>query len=223
MTKDPNSDRTHAAALKELEILQAVIARQDQFKEKTKALAVTLLTALTVGYLSGQVTLNSFAYGAASIAVCIVFMAMEGIYGMTEIHAEERVDSVEDYLRTPNNNPSFTTPRIKDSLIRNGNEISAFKMSIMRWRTFYFYMPLATLTFIAASILPITPSNNTAQELSVIEHEVTRLNENMNSRMQSLLENHAKAFDLKLDGLQQSLRQETENALKQLSTPPKAP
>lgn len=222
MTNHPERDRRHEVALKELEILQVVIARQDQFKEKTKALAVTLLTALTVGHLSGQITLSGFAYGAASIVVCMVFMAMEGIYGMTEIHAERRVDVIENYLRDPEHNNGFTTPHIKHSLICD-ETLSAFKTSIERPRTFWFYTPLAALTLIAAIALPITPSTKSEQELALIKLELIRMTETIEARTQTLLENNAKAFDLKVDGLRQALRQDTETALKQLSTPPKAP
>ena len=128
-----NDSNLVGLATTELQLLQSVIARQDEFKEKTKTLAVALFLAISIGFFSGQVTISPLQYIAGSIGVCLTFMILEGAYGVTEIYAENRVKEVEAFLREePGSN--YSGPNISSSLLRAGSFIPLWN-SVKRWRT----------------------------------------------------------------------------------------
>jgi hypothetical protein len=102
-------------ALEELKMLQAIIARQDEFKMKTKSWAVTVLAAITTLYLTGRPPLKDLHFVVLSVLIVFAFLLVEGIYGATEALAENRVRKVEDVLRT-SDPQSYDGPMIFDSL-----------------------------------------------------------------------------------------------------------
>ncbi len=148
-------------ALAELKMLQDVIARQDGFKDKTKAVAVTLFSALSVGYFSGQITLSWWQYFLTSAWICVAFVALEGLYGATEIKAESRVKKVEAFLRKERDT-TYGGPAMLTTLVQPGSFGNMLE-SILRWRTRFLYLSL--LLFSALAALYVQPSHHPDQNI----------------------------------------------------------
>ena len=173
----------------ELKMLQEVIARQDGFKDKTKNLAVTLFTAVSVGYLSGQVTLSSWQYLFACMGICLVFVVLEGVYGATEINAESRVREIESFLRSETT--KYTGPAILNSLVRS-ESLGLMFLGVRRWRTLLLYVFLVVLAAMTARfIAPSIPGNRRD-----IEAQIEKL-----SRSSGNLEKTMEDFGYRLDAI----------------------
>ncbi len=124
-------------ATTELQLLQSIIARQDELKEKAKTLAVALFSAISVGFFSGQVTMSPLQYFISSLGVCVMFMILEGTYGVTEINAENCVKEIEAFLGGDPGS-SYAGPNISGSLLRAGS-FTSLRDSMWRWRTLFLY------------------------------------------------------------------------------------
>ncbi|MEL6431271.1 MAG: hypothetical protein AAFR54_19010, partial [Planctomycetota bacterium] len=147
----PMSD--DAQAFEEIKLLQAIIARQDDFKARTKAAAVTFFAALTALYARGDLGEARTPYALITLSAIVLFAFLETSYGGTMIKAESRVSKIEKRLRKKRSSDRKTSryegPRIGRTMgevITWGNRWRAFK----RPRTAWFYVPLFLVTLGAA-------------------------------------------------------------------------
>lgn len=171
-------------ALKELELLQAIIARQDDFKERTKAIVVAIISALTAAMYSEDVGLPPKAFLVMALSVAGLFAVLESVYGITEINAETRVKKIEKFLRDKSED-SFTTPCVCDSLITPTNAFSKESWlllwsSFMRWRTL---IPSVGLCVVSIGIYFVRDSQVSANGVDLIRSPVveTSLGEDIDS------------------------------------------
>ncbi len=160
-------------ALKELELLQAIIARQDDFKERTKAIVVAIISALTAAMYSEDVGLPPKAFLVMALSVAVLFAVLESVYGITEINAETRVKKIEKFLRGESED-SFTTPRVCDSLITPTNAFSKESWMLLwssfkRWRTL---IPSVGLCVVSIGIYFVRDSQVSANGVDLIQSPV---------------------------------------------------
>jgi hypothetical protein len=208
-------------AIKELEILQAVIARQDEFKEKAKTLAVALFSAISVGFFSGQITLSPLQYFLASFGVCFTFMILEGAYGTTEINAEKRVRRIEQYLRSTPSDPDFQTPDIADSLLAEGT-FKSLLQSMVRWRTLFLYVLLVLLSGLATVfITPSVPAFEADRNLLLEVSERRQHNEKVEKVIRDQMANNIRSIEILLSEMQKSFKRDLQNGVEQLQLVPK--
>jgi uncharacterized membrane protein len=137
-------------AVEELKFLQAIIARQDEFKARTKNWAVTVVAALTTVYLSGQAPLGRFQFLVIVGALSLAFMVIEALFGSAESHAEDRVRVVEHALREPGA-PKYDGPMICDSMLQT---ITAWRLgkAMLYARTWVLYLFLILSAFLAVAV-----------------------------------------------------------------------
>jgi uncharacterized membrane protein len=137
-------------AMEELKLLEAIIARQDEFKSRTQNWAVTLVAALTAVYWTGQAHIGPFQFLFIVCALSVAFMFFEAIFGSAESLAEDRVRLVEESLREPRA-PKYDGPMICDSM-RGKFTLSRAIRSIRYPRTWLLYGSLVAFAFIALMI-----------------------------------------------------------------------
>ena len=135
-------------AIEELRHLELIIGRQDELKAKTKSIAVTLFSALTVAFASKHTLgIGSVEYMVLSILIAVLFLAVESVYGATEIEAENRVEKIESFLR--GEEAEYNGPRISASLVVE-HTFDHFKVAASRQRTYYLYLTLLIIATLAA-------------------------------------------------------------------------
>ena len=134
-------------ALEELKILQSIIDRQDRLKALVKRFALTLFMAISAAFVLTDIQreISSELYlvfiGLSLIAVYVT----EAFYGVTEIHAEERVQKIEKFLRRTEE-AKYDGPRISESLLRPSR--TTIKEALGRPRTKMFYILLFLLAIV---------------------------------------------------------------------------
>ncbi len=135
-------------AVEELKLLQAIIARQDEFKARTKQWAVTVVAAMITARLTGQVKLSDWFLAFIVGVTSLLFMFIEGIFGSAESLAEDRVRVVEEALRKEGA-PSYDGPLICNSLIGRIT-LQRMRKSISYLRIWGFYLALVIFGIVPA-------------------------------------------------------------------------
>ncbi len=130
-------------AVKELELLQDIIARQDKFRAQTKQWAVTLVAAVVTAFFTNQVQLNPLVLWFLVVITCFLFLFVEAIFGYREGLAEDRTRVVESALQEVDA-PTYDGPRICDAM---QGRITRSRMidAIRHPRCWGFYLILAFL------------------------------------------------------------------------------
>jgi hypothetical protein len=135
-------------AVEELKLLQAIIARQDEFKARTKQWAVTVVAAMITARLTGQVKLSDCLLAVVVGVTSLLFMFIEGIFGTAESLAEDRVRVVEEALRNGAVS-SYNGPMICDSLLGRIT-FQRIRKSISYLRIWGFYLALILFGIVPA-------------------------------------------------------------------------
>ncbi|MEL6715815.1 MAG: hypothetical protein AAFP86_18685 [Planctomycetota bacterium] len=161
MPLQPATMSDDALAFEELKLLQAIIARQDDYKGRTKAIAITLFSASTGLYANGTLVTTAGSYFILAATILLLFGVLESFYGATEIKAENRAKQVEEWLRERKG--AYDGPRIAESMLASSTP-SSIVSSFMRWRTIWWYAPLLVLSaFIAGTLQPNAGGRGTEQ------------------------------------------------------------
>ena len=135
-------------AVEELKLLQAIIARQDEFKARTKQWAVTVVAAMITARLTEQVKLSGALLAFVVGVTSLLFMFIEGLFGTAESLAEDRVRVVEAVLRNGGAS-SYDGPRICESLLGRITPQRMWK-SVSYLRIWGFYLALVLFGIIPA-------------------------------------------------------------------------
>jgi hypothetical protein len=129
-------------ALEEAKLLQTIIARQDEFRARTKQWAVTLVGAILAASFTGQFHGNVWSLWPITIILSSLFMFIEAIFGSTESLAEDRVQKVEEALQRGAEASGYDGPRICDSMRGTYTRRRLFA-AIRHPRVWGFYVALA--------------------------------------------------------------------------------
>ncbi len=131
-------------AMEELKLLQNVIGRQEDFRMKIKSWAVTLVSAVSIAFLSGKINISSKSYIIMSVGIIVSFCWTDVIYRVAQNRAMKRSGNVESYLR---GEVEYSGPKIGSSL-SIPNTLSEQFGAFNNVRTYSVYLILVILTLI---------------------------------------------------------------------------
>lgn len=85
--------------IKELEIMQGIIARQEEMRMQCRNWYITIVTALTVAFFSKEVSLGQRHYLLITLVLAASFLWLEVIHRVAEQRAMDRGLLIEQALR----------------------------------------------------------------------------------------------------------------------------
>lgn len=135
-------------AIKELEILQRVIERQEEIRLQIRKWYIAIITALTIAFLSNEITFCKCNYVLITFIITVSFLWLEVVHRVAEQRAMNRSGIVEKQLRLGN---AYDGPKINDSLSKNNNPNEQWKaLNNIRIYGIYviYYLIIVILSFI---------------------------------------------------------------------------
>ncbi len=133
-------------ALKEIEILNLAIARQEDIGLKIRGWCITLITALTIAFLSNELITNKETFFWITLFVIFLFYHIETLHRVAEIRAIRRSQRVEKIMRL---GLPYDGPDISRSLVfgRPGDKRKAWFNPRIFW-TYFFLFAFALVIYI---------------------------------------------------------------------------
>lgn len=128
-------------AFEELKIFQKIIHTHDAIFDRIRNWCITLVSAISVGYLSDSITISIFQYVFIATLIVIFFAWSEAIHRVAQTRALKRSSDIEMAIR---GDTDYIGPQIRNSL-QQGNKLSDQIKVIRRPR---FYITYVSMIFI---------------------------------------------------------------------------
>ena len=149
--------------LEEIKLLQTVIARQDEFQFRIKALAITVFSGLTIALFTFKAALSGADYVTITVVLSASFWMIGGIYGGDETRAVSRVAELEIILSDPKKVASYPGPSISGSLsfwkLPTSALLSVYARTLLHPRAWAPFVFLMGLSFFVSQYLAEPPGS----------------------------------------------------------------
>ena len=86
-------------ALEELKIFQKTISDHEDVFLKIRGWSITLVSAISVGYLSDRISISYFEYVFLSLMIVVFFSWSEAIHRVAQTRAKNRSGEIEQAIR----------------------------------------------------------------------------------------------------------------------------
>lgn len=127
-------------AIDEMKILRDIAKHQEDQRLKIKGWLITLVTALSIAYLTKKLSISALQYVGLSLLLSVLFLWLDVVFKVAQNRALKRCADVENYLRVGAGN--FDGPLISVTLSK-ANTCSEQLAALNNVRVYGVYVLLA--------------------------------------------------------------------------------
>ena len=162
---------TKEIALKELEILQGVISKQEDIRLKIRGWYIAIVSALLLAFVSKELNINKFEFITTAILISILFLWLEVIHRVAESRAMVRAKEVETMLR---DEIELDNPKIGLTLGKSNN----FKEQLTALNNVRIYTTYIIFLFLTIALYIFSSNGISQKKFFKFTNEITQ---NINS------------------------------------------
>jgi len=133
-------------AFEELKIFQKSISDHDAAFNKIRGWSITLISAISVGYLSDRLAISKLDYLSLSLMIVLFFSWSEAIHRVAQSRATKRTGEIERAIR---GEIEYTGPFIRKTF-KQGNSFSDQVVAVRKPRFYVTYLSLVVIILIVS-------------------------------------------------------------------------